>query len=144
MALSGPRLVITNRTAESGWLFLAKSRWLYLANAWLSARVFAVTQIVLRSLAVALSAQVLAVTNRTAESWWPWANAYICTKLAQGLLIALPKTKRSRHHWHRGFGGNICWGCRTGCLKGQTLGLYGRTLGVYGQTLGVYGQALGV
>ena len=37
MVLSGPRLAVTNRTAESWWLFLA---------------------------------HVLAVTNRTAESWW--------------------------------------------------------------------------
>ena len=65
MALSGPRLAVTSRIAESWWLFLA--------NSWPS-------QIVLPSLGgfyisycrvlVALSGPRLAVTNRTAESRW--------------------------------------------------------------------------
>ena len=72
MALSGLRLAVTNRTAESWWLFLA--------NSWPS-------QIVLPSLGgsfwpilgrhksycrvlVVFSGTRLAVTNRTAESWW--------------------------------------------------------------------------
>ena len=79
VALSGPRLAVTNRTAESWWLFLA--------HVWPQ-------QIVLPSLGgffpvlvafsgqllgrnksycrvlVALSGPRLAVTNRTAESWW--------------------------------------------------------------------------
>ena len=71
MALSGPRLAVTNRIAES--------RWLFLANSWPS-------QIVLPSLggsfwptfgrnksycrvSAALSGPRLAATNRTAESW---------------------------------------------------------------------------
>ena len=71
MALSDPRLAVTNRTAESWWLFLA--------NSWPE-------QIVLPSLGgffwptlgrnksycrvlVALSGQLLAGTNRIAESW---------------------------------------------------------------------------
>ena len=90
MAFSGTRLAVTNRTAESWWLFLAKllavtnstaeSSWLFLAHVWPQ-------QIVLRSLGgsfcpslgrnksycqvlLALSGLRLAATNRTAESWW--------------------------------------------------------------------------
>ena len=61
VALSCPRLAVTNRTAESWWLFLA--------HVWPQ-------QIVLPSLGgffsvlVAFSGPRLAVTNRTAESWW--------------------------------------------------------------------------
>ena len=96
LALSGPRLAVTNRTAESWWLFLAvtnrtaESWWPFLAHVW-------PYQILLPNLggsfwptlgrnksycrtlcrnesyyrvSVALSGQFLAVTNRTAESWW--------------------------------------------------------------------------
>ena len=89
MALSGTRLAVTKRTAESWWLFsgphlagtnrTAESWWLFLANSWPE-------QIVLLSLggsfwprfgcnksycrvSVVLSGTRL-TTNRTAESWW--------------------------------------------------------------------------
>ena len=55
MALSGPRLALTNRTAESCGLFLA--------------HVFGRNKSYCR-VSVALSGQLLAVTNRTAESRW--------------------------------------------------------------------------
>ena len=57
MAFSGPRLAVTNCTAESWWLFLANSPTFgnNAAESWW--------------LSVAFSSQVLVVTNRTAESW---------------------------------------------------------------------------
>ena len=54
VALSGQLLAVTNRTAESWWLFLA-----HVGRNKSYCRVL-----------VALSGQLLAVTNRTAESWW--------------------------------------------------------------------------
>ena len=57
MVLSGPDLAVTNRIAES--------RWLFLAHVWPQ-------QIVLPSLGGS------AVTNRTAESWWLFlANVWL-------------------------------------------------------------------
>ena len=55
MALSGTRLAVTNRTAESWWLF--------------SGQLLAVTNRTAESWWLFLG-QLLAVTNRTAESWW--------------------------------------------------------------------------
>ena len=83
MALSGPRLAVTSRIAESWWLFLAK----LLAVTNRTAESWWLLHIVLPSLggsfwptfgrnksycrvSVALSGPRLAVTNRTAESWW--------------------------------------------------------------------------
>ena len=72
MALSGPRLAVTTRTAES--------RWLFLANYWPQQNVRpSVGGFIWPTLGrntsysrvlVALSGPRLAVTNRTAESWW--------------------------------------------------------------------------
>ena len=75
MALSGPRLAATNRTAESWWLFLAQvlvlpslggSFWPNLGHNKSYCRVL-----------VALSGQIVLPSlggsfwpNRTAESWW--------------------------------------------------------------------------
>ena len=72
MALSGPRLAVTNLTAESWWLLhivlpsLGGSFWPTLGRNKSYCRVL-----------VALSGQLLAVTNRTAESWWLFL-AHVC------------------------------------------------------------------
>ena len=87
VGFSGTRLAVTNRTAESRWLFLANSwpKQIVLpslggsfygqilgrnksycrVSVALSCQLLAVT-----NRAVALSDELLAVTNRTAESWW--------------------------------------------------------------------------
>ena len=119
MALSGQRFAVTNRTAS--W-------WLFLAHVWPQ-------QIVLPSLGgsfwptlgrnksycrvlVALSGQLLAVTNRTAEFWWLFL-AHVWPK-----QIVLPSLGGS--FWPT-FGRNKSY-CRVlVALSGQLLAVTNRT-----------------
>ena len=72
VALSGPRLAVTNRTPESWWLYLANSWPQHIVLPSLGGSfwpTFSRNKSYCRVL-VAFSGQLLAVTNRTAESWW--------------------------------------------------------------------------
>ena len=168
MALSGPRLAVTNRTPESWWLFLAnswpyqirvlvalsgprlaatnrtaESWWLFLAKSWPQ-------QIVLPSLGgsfwptfdrnksscrvlVALSGQVLAVTNRTAESWWlilwpnSWPQQIVLPSLGGSFLPTLGRNKSHGGSFWPTFGRNKSY-CRVlVALSGQLLAVTTRT-----------------
>ena len=81
MALSGQLVAVTNRTAESWWLFLEQivlpslggSFWPILGRYKSYCRSFWPSLGRNKSycrVSVALSGPRLAVTNRTAESWW--------------------------------------------------------------------------
>ena len=98
VALSGPRLAVTNRTAESRWLFLAHSWPLQIVlpslNAffWLT---FGRNKSYYR-FSVALSCQLLAVSNRIAESWrlflansWLFLATFACNKKRCRISLAL-------------------------------------------------------